>query len=77
MNERDHFLLPSPRTHTYRKHTHPYALMQRVSGPDRKQRELVRDGAEAQNGITGEGEEGGGQGAKGGQGAPLCFSTDV
>lgn len=68
---------PRPRTHI-QKNTHPSALMQRVSGPDWKQRELVRDGAKAQNGITGEEEEGGGQAAKGGQGGPsLLFNGRV
>ena len=52
-----------PHTHTH-THTHPSVLMQRVSGPELKQRELVRDGAGAQNGITGEEEEGGRQGPR-------------
>ena len=54
-------LKPGTPTHT---HTHPSVLMQRVSGPELKQRELVRDGAGAQNGITGEEEEGGRQGPR-------------
>lgn len=53
----------SPHAHTYTyRHIHPSVLMRRASGSDQKQRELVRDGTGAQNGITAGEEEGGGWG---------------
>ena len=83
MHTRDHFLVlpsaqtPDAHTHTHahthtQAHTltHPSVLMQRVSGPDRKQRELVRETEQGlRTGLFGK-RKGGGGGGRGRAGGP-------